>query len=253
MCLSLAPGYSRCRTERCKTVATPKSSKVDSTQGSDDSLSIYFAGDLWNHKDLIGNAILAQYIETVSRNRYTCVVPQNLEQATRRAVNIRNQDLGRVLTCDLAIFNFDGTELDSGTVIEFLFAKMLDVPCVILRSDIRAGGDSDKDGDAWNLMCSSYPRSRVYEFNSMARYQEAAFAGGTMDEVIERLYSQIASELVKELDAVRLEAPVCQQNNEVLSHVYRWATQFPGGGLEKCFSKRKIEAVLKGKKAKGLL
>ena len=56
------------------------------------------------------------YIEQVSQGRYLCVLPQDLEQATERAVDIRNQDLKQVVTCDLGLFNFDGTELDSGTV-----------------------------------------------------------------------------------------------------------------------------------------
>ena len=214
---------------------------------SPEALRIYFAGDLWNHKDLIGNKILAEYIQRVSGQAYTCVVPQDLEQATKRAVKIRNQDLGRVLECDLAIFNFDGTELDSGTVIEFLYAKMCDVPCVIVRSDFRTAGDADKTGDPWNLMCSFYPRTRIFEFNAMSWYQEAAFAGGSLDEVIERLYTRIASALVAELDAVLQEPPLHSTEEEMLG-LYRWATRFPGGGLEKLFSDRKLKSVVRAKR-----
>ncbi len=68
------------------------------------------------------------------------MVPQNLEQATFRAVSIRNQDLKHVMTCDVALFNFDGTDLDSGTVVEYMFAKMLDIPSLIIRSDLRDSG-----------------------------------------------------------------------------------------------------------------
>ena len=50
--------------------------------------------------------------------------------------------------------------LDSGTVVEFVYAKLLDIPAVILRTDFRGGGDQDTDGDAWNLMVSFYPRTR---------------------------------------------------------------------------------------------
>ena len=135
--------------------------------------SVYFAGELFDHKHLIGNAILAEAIECESDGRYACVVPQHLEQATERAVDIRNQDLKQVMACDLGLFNFDGTDLDSGTVVEFMLAKFLDIPSVILRSDFRFSGDQDKDGDAWNLMCSFYPRVRTIGFNAMAWYQEA--------------------------------------------------------------------------------
>ncbi|HAE34107.1 MAG TPA: hypothetical protein DCF86_09670, partial [Dehalococcoidia bacterium] len=108
--------------------------------------TIYFAGALFDHKELIGNAILASYINEISDGKYRCILPQDLEQSTNRAVDIRNQDLSYVLACDLAIFNFDGAELDSGTVVEFLYAKTLDIPSVIIRSDFRGSGDQSREG-----------------------------------------------------------------------------------------------------------
>ena len=144
--------------------------------------SVYFAGELFDHKHLIGNAILAEAIECHSDGRYVCVVPQHLEQATGRAVDIRNQDLKQVMACDMSLFNFDGTDLDSGTVVEFMMAKFLDIPSVILRSDFRSSGDQDKDGDDWNLMCSFYPRVRQVLFNAMAWYQEAREGAADLDE-----------------------------------------------------------------------
>ena len=136
--------------------------------------TIYFAGELFDHKHLIGNALLASHIERLSGGRYRCILPQDLEQTGSRAVDIRNQDLIGVATCDLALFNFDGSDLDSGTVVEFVYAKLLDIPAVILRTDFRGGGDQDTDGDAWNLMASFYPRTRNVSLNSMAWYQEAS-------------------------------------------------------------------------------
>ncbi len=79
-----------------------------------ESFTIYYAGDLFDHKHLIGNAILAKYIEKCSEGRYECIVPQNLEQPVRRGVDIRNKDLGKVMECDLGIFNFDGADLRHG-------------------------------------------------------------------------------------------------------------------------------------------
>ena len=78
----------------------------------DDSLRVYFAGDIFNHKDLVGNLLLADAIKSVSDGRYHCILPQNLEQTTGRSVDIRNQDLLEVMRADLLILNFDGTELD---------------------------------------------------------------------------------------------------------------------------------------------
>ena len=196
------------------------------------TLKIYFAGELFDHKDLIGNALLASQIERISKGRYQCILPQDLEQATERAVNIRNQDLKQVIQCDLAIFNFDGTDLDSGTVVEFMLAKFLDIPSVIIRSDFRSSGDQGKVGDDWNLMCSFYPRTQLVQFNAMELYQNAMRDSRSLDEAMDRLYSRIASLLIESLDSVRSLTPVFEGDKSQLEELYRWALTFPGGGLE---------------------
>jgi hypothetical protein len=35
------------------------------------------------------------------------------------------------------LFLYNGTELDSGTVVEFMFSKFADIPSVIVRTDFR--------------------------------------------------------------------------------------------------------------------
>ena len=159
-----------------------------------DPYTIYLAGDWFDHKHLIGNAILASYIESVSQGQYTCLVPQDLEQPTGRGVDIRNNDLRGVMECDLGIFNFDGADLDSGTVAEFMYAKLLDIPAVLLRSDLRSRGDSDRD--PWNLMCSYYPRTEIVQFNGMAWYKEATAASTSLAQATESLYTRIAVTLI---------------------------------------------------------
>lgn len=136
------------------------------------SKKLYFAGDLFDHKHLIGNALLARSLEYVSNNEIQPLLPQNHEQTDFRAVAIRNQDLAMVIESDLALFNFDGTDLDSGTVVEFMFTKFLDIPSVILRTDFRNAGDGLKDGDPWNLMATGYPRTENVILNAMVGYQE---------------------------------------------------------------------------------
>ncbi len=216
--------------------------------------TVYFAGALFNHKDLMGNAQLASSIERTSEGRYACILPQDLEQTTRRAVDIRNQDLKQVMTCDFALFNFDGTELDSGTVVEFMFAKFLDIPSVILRSDFRASGDQGKDGDDWNLMCSFYPRTRIVQVNAMAWYQQARGEGGTLAEVSQRFYSRIALIITENLDAVRQEAPLPKGERADLETLYRWALRFPGSGFETYGSEPSFVAqLLREKRNKGLI
>lgn len=193
--------------------------------------TIYFAGELFDHKHLLGNALLASHIERQSDGRYRCVLPQDLEQTNSRAVDIRNQDLIGVATCDLALFNFDGPDLDSGTVVEFVYAKLLDIPAVILRTDFRGGGDQDTDGDAWNLMASFYPRTRNVTLNAMAWYQEAFRESDTVADAIARYCDRMASEIIEALDAVRAEPPHLGAAPDGVEHLYRWALSFPGSGI----------------------
>jgi nucleoside 2-deoxyribosyltransferase len=214
--------------------------------------TVYFAGALFNHKDLLGNAMLAASIETVSQGQYICVLPQNFEQGTGRAVDIRNQDFAQLMACDLGIFNFDGSDLDSGTVVEFIFAKCLDIPAVILRSDFRASGDQQEGGDAWNLMCSFYPRTKVVQCHAMAWYQQARQEGGTLQEVTQRFYTRVASVLIEHLEAARHESPLLKGTAADVERLYRWALRFPGSGLE-AQTASEIDTILARKRGKGLV
>lgn len=158
--------------------------------------SIYFAGDLFDHKHLIGNKLLASAIEEVSRFKYKCILPQEHEQADHRATAIRNQDIYLLANSDFAVFNFDGTDLDSGTVVEFVIAKMLNIPSVILRTDFRAAGDQLKDGDPWNLMASGYPNTQKVLLNGMGIYKQHQ----PNKNIVEEIYNTYAEFVVEELN-----------------------------------------------------
>ena len=223
------------------------------------TFTVYFAGDLFDHKHLAGNAILADAVDRRSGGRYACVVPQDLEQATGRMVDIRNQDLMQVMACDLGLFNFDGTDLDSGTVVEFMTAKMLDIPTVLLRSDFRASGDQEREGDDWNLMCSFYPRTKKVQFNAMAWYQEARTAdgpggpGGPPNRWKDRLYNRIADAVIEGLDAVRTVPSTFGDDEARIRTVYAWAARFPGSGFDALCGPEFIEQTIENKRRKGLL
>ena len=77
---------------------------------------IYWAGALFNHKELIGNLMLTKAIENISDGRYAIKLPQNFQTSpSSTAVDIRNADLKELVQCDAVVANFDGAELDSGT------------------------------------------------------------------------------------------------------------------------------------------
>jgi nucleoside 2-deoxyribosyltransferase len=126
---------------------------------------------LFSLKHLLGNVALAQAIKRVSDGKYEAVLPQDLEVSKKRGKAIRDVDILTLISCDLALFHFDGTELDSGTVAEFMLAKFADIPTVLLRTDFRKAGDSPHD--PWNLMLSDYPRTEKVILNGMEVYTAA--------------------------------------------------------------------------------
>jgi nucleoside 2-deoxyribosyltransferase len=209
---------------------------------------LYFGSSLFDHKDLIGNALLASYLEKRSEGRYRCFLPQTLPQENVTAVDIRNQDIKQILECDLALFNFEGTELDAGTVVEFIFAKLLDIPSVIMRSDFRSSGEKELGGDDWNLMCSFYPRTHVVQFNAIEFHQQAMNESRSLEEAMDRLYLRITSLLIESLDLVIGLPPVFRGDRGQLEGLYQWALRFPGGGLENlCSEAGFIENIVAAK------
>ncbi len=215
---------------------------------------LYFGGDLFDHKDLIGNALLASYIEKGSKGRYECYLPQNLEQKDAKALDIRNNDLKQILECDVSLFNFDGAELDADTVVEFIFAKCLDVPSVIMRSDFRSSGEKDVDGEDWNLMCLFYPRTQVVQLSAIEYYQEAVNQGGYLSKTMDILYKRIASRLIKSLDKVRKEGSLFKSGRAQAETIYQWAATFPGEGFENLFGDSShLKQIIAEKRKKGLI
>jgi len=209
--------------------------------------SVYFAGELFSTKHLVGNAALADAIANVSNLNFTCVLPQTLEEREMSAQDIRDKDIVTLIGCDLALFNFDGPELDSGTVVEFMFAKFADIPSLLLRTDFRRGGDQGVD--PWNLMMSFYPRTRTLCLNSIEIYKKATSMGLTPMLAGQSLVEKVAEAVVKELELLSQLPPAIPQ--DLTEPVYRWLSQMPG--FHSSASGGKVTAALAQKKANRLL
>ena len=188
------------------------------------SLSVYFAGELFNAKHLSGNAGLAAAIQHKSGGRLNCVLPQTLESREEGAHFIRDEDLEHLISADIALFNFDGSEIDSGTVVEFMVAKFADIPALLLRTDFRRGGDQGQD--PWNLMLSFYPRTETCCLDSMALYKTALAQGLNPVGAVDSMLDQIAALVVPKLETLaqtRLILPP-----DLASPVHDWLVRFPG-------------------------
>ena len=172
-------------------------------------MKYYFAGGLFSHKEIIGNRLLAEAIAGVSHGKWEALLPQDAENQLRDDPKaIRDNDFEMVLQSDAALFNFDGTELDSGTVAEFMAARFIDLPCVLFRSDFRSAGDQNADGEAWNLMLSGYPRTVTVRFESMEQYQHFFGGNNSPMEALKLYYQTMAERIVEALDRIAAVKPV---------------------------------------------
>ncbi len=232
---------------------------------SPSSYSVYFAGELFDIKHLAGNALLAEAIYTQSKGKYCCHLPQDFELRGLNPHVIRDQDITALFESDLAVFNFDGTELDSGTVVEFMLAKFADIPCVLLRSDLRAAGDQGSaKKDPWNLMASFYPRTEVVRTLSLIDYRvlqqkrvknsvkiSTRLAKGHATKTVAAVGNELAKRVIKSLDDVSQIPPALAP--ELRRDIYAWLAQMPGlKGRSKALHNQ-LAQILENKIERGLL
>ena len=212
---------------------------------------IYWAGALFNHKELLGNQILANSVKNLSNRRYDVRLPQDFQtEPSAKAVDIRNADLAELIHCDMVVANFDGAELDSGTVVEFCIAKALDMPTVLLRTDFRNVGDAD--GIPWNLMCAGWPRTEILWINSLADYQRhAVTTANDLQSAMGNWYNDLARRIIQSLDKARATTPWLSADI-ALEHFHR-TIQSVGGGLDAILTDETLAAIVKRKRQKGLL
>lgn len=204
---------------------------------------IYFAGGLFDHKELAGNMLLAKKIEQLSAGRYQVLLPQNFESAQTDATSVRNNDYKLLMACDLIVANFDGVELDSGTVAEFCCAKMLDLPAVLFRTDFRNGVERPGAVVPWNLMISAYPRTVNLIINGMDELVRH-------DRDLEKYHSSIAERIIAAMDEVVAMQSLLPKE-DLLAH-YKRTLQLLGGGMSGLFTDEELQALIAEKVQNGI-
>lgn len=221
--------------------------------------TVYFGGELFSAKHLVGNAWLAEAIYDKSHGRYRCVLPQDFDLRGRSARTIRDYNLRALVACDLALFNFDGPDLDSGTVVEFMVAKFSDMPTVVLRSDVRSARDSR--AEPWNLMASGFPRTANVVVPSLPQYRQRMqrrriddalrLAGQHGSAAAQLVCEQVAAQCVRAFERVLAVAPVMPKY--LREEVYQWLPRFAAlHGKEKALRKE-FEGYLEAKVEHDLL
>lgn len=168
------------------------------------SKSVYFAGALFTAQEIVGNQALADAIQRAGRGRYRLYLPQNqpIEQS-HAAVAIRQADLAHVVAADVFLGNFNGPDLDSGTVAEFVTAKLADKPAVLLHTDFRvltclappASGACPSAAIPFNSVLIGWPRTELVAVDALAFYTAHQFN-------VQLLLRHIASLVVAAMDRV---------------------------------------------------
>jgi len=225
------------------------------------SYTVYFAGALFTTKDLIGNAYLAEAIYERSHGRYRSVLPQDFSLRGRSAHAIRDHALRTLVAADVALFNYDGLELDSGTVVEFMAAKFADIPALLLRTDARTG---DRGRTPWNVMTSFYPRTAtvlvpclpLYRSWQERRHPRAVddvvrLAGQHSSADAQRVCEQVATQCVRALDRLVTTEPAMPRH--LREEVYQWLAQMPGFQGKPKALRRELERCLEQKVKRDLL
>lgn len=226
------------------------------------SLSVYLGGELFSLKHLLGNAWLAEALYEKSHGRLRCVLPQDFtELRGRSGRTIRDTNLRALLACDLALFNFDGPELDSGTLVEFMAAKFADIPAVLLRTDIRNAGDYRDE--PWNLMASYFPRTTVVILPSLFAYRGALerrhrrhdpavhLAGQQSSAAAQVVSEQVAAQCARAFERLLATEPVLPRH--LREESYQWLPLALGlRGKEKALRKE-FERLLEQKVERDLL
>lgn len=206
--------------------------------------TVYFAGDLFDLKHLTGNEQLAKIIEIESHGRYHCILPQQWEGKSYSQMEIRNKDIRQVAEADFGLFNFDGTDLDSGTVVEYMVAKMLDIPAVLLRTDFRRSSRAGKHEEEcdWNLMVAGYPRTIISKHATLKLYNDLG---------LEKSYQLIAQSIIDGFDKLIQQQSLLSSYDEIYG-AYAHLAKIGGAGLSSALNDVRIHQIVKSKIAKGL-
>ena len=222
------------------------------------SFKVYTAGSIFTQHDLLANVHIKKSVWRQSNGRFELVLPQSKElrdlDRADLAAHIRNLDLAQVLGSDAFLARFDGLEPDAGVVVEFMLAKFVAKPTVILRSDSRRSVDGLDE--PYNLMLKNWPRSVEVRFDSIMKYAgwfaeergnltiEGTVQAGMEAEfrTVQRGVDEIARGIIQALHAVlELPSPYPPEYREI---VYRAARHLPGAGFDQLVSEQELDRLL---------
>lgn len=126
---------------------------------------IYLAGPLFTSAERSWNSLLANNLRTLG---FEVRVPQDFCEGKEKLSELCLTNLEE---SDIIVVNCDGTDVDSGTCMEFGYALKSDKKSIAYRTDIRRAGDCSKNV---NLMVAE--QATVFLNLPLAGYSEVGRA-----------------------------------------------------------------------------
>jgi nucleoside 2-deoxyribosyltransferase len=221
--------------------------------------TIYSAGGLFTQDELATNVMIKEAVWRLSNGKFQLFLPQSreiqeLDQPDLEAY-IRNTDLLEVVKADILLVRFDGLELESGTVVEYMMAKFLGKPTVILRSDFRSVSFLPLC-EPYNLMVKNWPRTIEVHLKSFEIWAEL-FSGERLAHsdsksrqelmnaelcTLQKSVDKVARQVISALEAVlEMESPYPPEYQEV---VYQTSRLIPGSGFDQMLSECELNEII---------
>ncbi len=230
--------------------------------------TVYSAGGLFTQDELATNVMIKEAVWRLSSGKFLLFLPQSREIQELDRSNlepfIRNTDLLEVVKADILLVRFDGLELDSGTVVEYMLAKFLGKPAVILRSDFRTVTFLPECGP-YNSMVKNWPRSvdiHLHSYGTWAElFAEARKSLGSRETLqgfmkaelgtLQQSVDEVAQQVIVALDAViKMESPYPPEYREL---VYQASRYTPGNGFDELLTVSELDEIIQRLRENGTL
>ena len=230
--------------------------------------TVYAAGGMFTLHELATNVQIKQAVWQLSNGKFALILPQSKElrdlDRPDMAAYIRNADLLQVVQADVILARFDGVELDAGTVVEFMVAKSLGKPTVILRCDHHRLSSQTLD-EPYNLMAKSWPRTVTVHLDTLMAYlgrwaahREPPGDGDTFQatlqaelDTVQQGLDELALKIIEGLEAaVRMKSPYPPEYQALVYQALRYGA---GGGFDQMLTQDALEDILQRLKANGTL
>jgi nucleoside 2-deoxyribosyltransferase len=244
---------------------------VNSKQGTENAAgpyTIYSAGGLFTQDELATNVMIKEAVWRLSNGKFQIFLPQSREIQELDQPNIeafiRNTDLLEVVKADILLARFDGLQLDSGTVVEYMLAKFLGKPTVILRSDFRSAFSLPECGP-YNLMVKNWPRTVDIHLHSYQIWAElfAEERQGPGDSeslqglmkaelgTLQKSVDEVAQQVITALETViKMKSPYPPEYQGVVYQASRFS---PGSGFDELLTTSELAEIMQRLRKNGTL